>query len=240
MKQGIEYTNSKEKKMFDKSFSRMLRPIALTALKAFTPMYAEFSGEDSNPIFAQWRVGANGQLIWVEKFRTLKSGVEDKESLNKHTQKMRKYGIDELPQYLNILNGKMTANGGIRAHTPKDWEIIRTSGNVPTRVINSYDKYAVQLPPSMFTPFAAKYHNVEEANLIHTEEMIEAAIKYAREGSLADDIAVTAKVGIAAISGFRNFNTEADISERPELASIYQLPSPYQLIPTDQALRDIL
>ncbi len=76
--------------------------------------------EDRGPIFfLQDRVGVNGKLFKIIKFRSMKVGSEKG---NKYTQEgdnritkignfIRKVRIDELPQFINVLKGEMSFIG---------------------------------------------------------------------------------------------------------------------------------
>lgn len=76
--------------------------------------------QDGGPIlFVQDRVGLNGEIFKIYKFRSMLIGSE---SGNKYTQKndqritkfgrfIRKTRIDELPQFINVLKGEMSVIG---------------------------------------------------------------------------------------------------------------------------------
>ena len=68
-------------------------------------------------IFKQNRVTRNGKIFSVFKFRTMKEDVENyayvenDDRVTKCGRVLRKYRIDELPQFLNVLKGDMSVVG---------------------------------------------------------------------------------------------------------------------------------
>lgn len=96
---------------------------------------------DGTPIFfRQERVGKNGKIFTVYKFRTMKNGIGDvaTSDLNNADEKITRTGkflrttsIDELPQLFNILNGTMSLVGP-RPLIPSETEIheLRNKYNV--------------------------------------------------------------------------------------------------------------
>lgn len=78
--------------------------------------------EDRGPVFfVQERVGKNGKLFRMYKFRSMIVGAEkkglgvfvrtDDERITKIGKLIRKTSIDELPQFINVLKGEMSIVG---------------------------------------------------------------------------------------------------------------------------------
>ena len=91
---------------------------------------------DGPAIFKQERVGQNGKVFKIRKFRTMRSDVDkyeyspsspDDRRITKVGAFLRKTSLDEFPQFLNVLNGDMSMVGP-RPEMPfivekyKDWE----------------------------------------------------------------------------------------------------------------------
>ena len=119
--------------------------ISLFALIMLSPLFLIVSVciliSDGSPVFfRQKRVGKNNELFEIYKFRTMKRGTENVASndLSDANVKITKFGkilratsIDELPQFLNILNGTMSLIGP-RPLIPEETEIreLRQKYNV--------------------------------------------------------------------------------------------------------------
>lgn len=96
---------------------------------------------DGKPVlFRQERVGKDGKLFKVYKFRTMKNGTGDvatsdlsdaNDKITKIGKFLRSTSIDELPQLFNILNGTMSLVGP-RPLIPAEEEIheLRRKYNV--------------------------------------------------------------------------------------------------------------
>ena len=69
-------------------------------------------------LFRQQRVGLNGEIFEMVKFRTMKDATDlegnplpDEERLTKFGQLLRKTSLDELPELWNVLKGDMSLVG---------------------------------------------------------------------------------------------------------------------------------
>lgn len=99
--------------------------IALLALIILTPVYAITSmciyWNDKGPVFyKQERIGLNGKAFYILKFRSMYQNAEKTgPTLSKDGDPritpvgkvLRKYRLDEIPQFLNVLKGEMSLVG---------------------------------------------------------------------------------------------------------------------------------
>ena len=124
-KQVIRMLNHFLKRLLDIIFS-ILGIVICSPFLALLPILIKI--ESSGPaLFKQSRIGKNGVLFKIFKFRSMVNNAEKKgtglfnyandDRVTKLGKTMRKYSLDELPQFFNILKGDMSFVGQIgRAH----------------------------------------------------------------------------------------------------------------------------
>ncbi len=110
-----------------------------------------------SPIFTQKRVGKNGELFTIYKFRTMTvshSGssisVKGESRITPLGEKLRKYKLDELPALWNVLKGDMSFVGP-RPDVPGYADKLKGE-----------DRLILQLRPGITGPASLKYSNEEE------------------------------------------------------------------------------
>ena len=110
-----------------------------------------------SPLFKQKRVGRNGKLFTMVKFRTMKinhSGnsisIKGENRITPLGEVLRKYKLDELPELWNVLKGEMSFVGP-RPDVPGYAD--RLEGE---------DKKILELRPGITGPASLKYSNEEE------------------------------------------------------------------------------
>lgn len=93
--------------------------IFLSPVYIFTALKVKFSSPGS-VFYKQQRIGLYGKPFWIYKFRSMYQNAEDNgpqlscetdPRITKFGKFIRKWRIDELPQFINILRGDMTLVG---------------------------------------------------------------------------------------------------------------------------------
>lgn len=174
----------------------------LVLLVLFVPMFIVsaiilIDSPGASPIYVQTRVGKNGKLFKFYKFRSMVPNAEkmlvkllDKNEMEGAAFKMkndpritrvgrfiRRSGIDELPQFWNVLKGDMSLVGP-RPPLPRE--------------VEEYDEWEKQR--LAITPGITCYWQiVPKRNSLTFEQWVELDIKYIRERSLLVDIGILFK-----------------------------------------------
>ncbi len=97
---SVRNTGRSIKRFVDIFFSLLLFPFCFIA--GLIIYLAILIFDRQNPIFVQVRVGVNGKIIALYKFRTMIAGTEKSTKFGKV---LRRFRLDEIPQILNILMG---------------------------------------------------------------------------------------------------------------------------------------
>jgi len=105
------------KRVFDYLFLIFSFPITLTIILFFSILIKILNPKDTI-FFIQDRVGLNGEIFKIIKFRTMDScsdnslfTSEDDPRINHFGSYLRKFRIDEVPQFINIFLGNMSLIG---------------------------------------------------------------------------------------------------------------------------------
>lgn len=104
------------KRFLDLSFSVILFVLLFPVLLLITACL--FVVNNGKPFFTQKRVGRNGRIFLLVKFKTMNDKKDEQGNLLPDEKRMtgpgkfvRKYSIDELPQLLNVIMGNMSLIG---------------------------------------------------------------------------------------------------------------------------------
>ena len=93
--------------------------ICLSPLYLFSALKVKLSSPGA-VFYKQQRIGLHGEPFWIYKFRSMMENAEDSgpqlssendPRITKWGRFMRKWRVDELPQFINILRGEMTLVG---------------------------------------------------------------------------------------------------------------------------------
>ena len=127
--------------------------------------------ENEKIIFKQKRTGKNGSKFYIYKFRTIKH-TKGKEITTNYCKLLRKTGIDELPQLINVLKGDMSLIG------PRP------------RVNEYYENYSADQRKSLEDTLPGLFHPVtlkcaESESII---KKVQLEVDYAKNKSLKTDL----------------------------------------------------
>lgn len=153
--------------------------------------------KDGSPVFfRQKRVGKNGKLFYLYKFRTMVKSTDADRRLATQSdtritplgKKLRYYKLDELPQLLNVLKGEMSFVG-YRPEVPYFVEKY-----------NESQKQILAYKPGIVDPATLKFSRFENEILAKSKDTekdyiekilpvkIEMSLDYARKANFFKDI----------------------------------------------------
>lgn len=168
---------------------------------------AIIAGTSSGSIFFhQWRVGEQGRLFRIIKFRTMitdadklhhlvmtgQTGLhkcEDDPRITPVGRWMRKYSVDELPQLFNVLRGEMSLVG------PRPWALydaLRINGNGKRRLKS--------LPG-----VTGAWQVSARSTMLDLDAVTECDLSYLRSWSLWSDLKILLMTVPKVLSGFGAF-----------------------------------
>jgi len=146
-----------KKRFFDFLISLVLL-IFLIGPLFFICIILLFSEINESPFFFQQRVGKNGTIFTIIKFRTMKTlseaslktiTVEGDSRITKIGAFLRKYKLDELPSLINVLKGDMSMVGP-RPDVPGYADLLKGD-----------DRKILLLRPGITGPASLKYGDEE-------------------------------------------------------------------------------
>lgn len=183
------------KRIFDITFSILLL-VLLSPIFLIVSVLIKFDGSKGKIFFLQKRVGENGRIFEIYKFRSMfpdaEKRLEEIQHLNEIEGNMfkikkdprvtnigrfiRAYSIDELPQIFNVLKGDMSLIGP-RPPLVKEYENY-----------SEYDKKRLSIKPGI-----TGLWQVSGRNSLSFDEMVALDLKYIREFSFLNDLRITFK-----------------------------------------------
>jgi len=173
-----------KKRIFDVILS-VVRLIVLSPLMLLIALLIVIDSPGAGPIFAQTRVGRDGELFKLYKFRSMKPGAENQlDQLLVHNEMdgpvfkikndpritrlgriLRRTSLDELPQLVNILRGEMSIVGP-RPALPREVEKY-----------NDYQRQRLMITPGLTCYWQTQPHR----NDLSFDEWLELDLKYITE-----------------------------------------------------------
>lgn len=177
---------------FKNIFDKFLAFIFLIITLPFWPIIALIIKlESKGPVFfKQKRIGLNGQIFYLKKFRSMKEENNDRSMTEKNDKRITKFGawlrktrLDELPQLLNILKSEMSFIGP----RPERPEIV-------AELENSIPFYRTRLliKPGLtgWDQVSGKYHSPSTSDSL---EKLESDLYYLKNRSIYLDIIIILK-----------------------------------------------
>jgi lipopolysaccharide/colanic/teichoic acid biosynthesis glycosyltransferase len=215
-KQGAEYLNSSSKRRLD-ILGGLGVAAALTPAVLPVGALACIDNRSLDPFFRQERLGRNGEPVGITKFRSLRKertagelklyGTHDPRATGIGLL-LRRYGLDEMPQLLSVLNGDLSLVG-IRVAT-KD-----IMDELVERAPNQFDEWQEAYNtarPGLISP--AKFYTRQQPEV--TDEVLQNALEieidYVKRASLINDLRIIGATPLKLIGA------RLKIGQTPELS----------------------
>lgn len=158
--------------------------------------------DSKGPIFyKQERLGKSKKAFYIIKFRTMRVGadknldnltVKNDPRITKVGEFLRKWKIDELPQFFNVLLGHMSLVGP-RPETPKMVDLYHSYYDVIFAVRPGITDYA----SIEFRNESQYYNSIEDSEKVYLEKIlpkkIDLKLKYIEDLSIRTDIKILFK-----------------------------------------------
>lgn len=197
-KHGKDYNESPEKRWFDRVVAvPLLVCMGSAALVAAAAMHKELG--DGPTLFVQERYGSDlDNLVKVPKLRTLRGAVRNTASANGYNHSsagpvgklVRKAHVDEAPQLLQVLRGKMAIVGPRPLATGEVYNDILANPDIPEGLKQQWIEARKTARPGIMAPYSKEQH--EAGYELDTIHMMEQDVVYAERASLKKDAKVVA------------------------------------------------
>lgn len=197
-KHGKAYNESPEKRWFDRVVAvPLLVCMGSAALVAAAAMHKELG--DGPTLFVQERYGSDlDDLVKVPKLRTLRGAVRNTASANGYNHSsagpvgklVRKAHVDEAPQLLQVLRGKMAIVGPRPLATGEVYNDILANPDIPEDLKQQWIDARKTARPGIMAPYSKEQH--EPGYELDTIHMMEQDVVYAETASLKKDAKVVA------------------------------------------------
>ncbi len=197
-KHGKAYNKSAEKRWFDRVVAvPLLVCMGSAALVAAAAMHKELG--DGPTLFVQERYGSDlDNLVKVPKLRTLRGAVRNTASANGYNHSsagpigklVRKAHVDEAPQLLQVLRGKMAIVGPRPLATGEVYNDILANPDIPEGLKQQWIEARKTARPGIMAPYSKEQH--EPGYELDTIHMMEQDVVYAETASLKKDAKVVA------------------------------------------------
>ena len=191
------------KRVFDKAFSLAVLILCFPAILLIA-LLIFIDDPDGSPIFSQIRVGKDGKHFRMYKFRTMHKGADAaiEELLHKNEMQgpafkitndaritrfgkfLRKSGLDEIPQFVNVLRGEMSVVGP-RPPLPRE-----------VRQYSERQMQRLTVQPGITCYWQISPHR----NRFPFDDWLELDLKYIREQSLSTDRKIMLRTVLAMLT----------------------------------------